>query len=209
MAALGTPAVFLLLAGYLIFLLWTSLSGSRGHSRKMDKEFAGTASSPRPEASEDQNRREDHPLYKQAVQAAAEAENQVAAIRQMADGLAEPAAVDRLHRLCRIADSIISETRDYPGLLPVAKRFYSFDLPTALRLCSHYSRLIHSHYYNQEMEYMVKRIEYMLEAMNKRFVKRLNRMLHQDLIRLDLELSTIEHTLHSDGDRTTFARLNI
>ncbi|PZD94981.1 hypothetical protein DNH61_15175 [Paenibacillus sambharensis] len=202
MAALGTSAVFLLTAGFLIYLLWTSLPVS-------SKIPARAAAFQRTETQEEQDRRTDHPLYRQAMQAAAEAENQIAEIRRMADGLTEPAAVDRLERLCRIAGTIISETRDYPGLLPVAKRFYSFDLPTASRLCSHYSRLIHSDYYNQEMEYMVKRIEYMLEAMNRRFIKRLNRMLHQDLIRLDLELSTIEHTLHTDGDRTTYAKSNI
>lgn len=140
----------------------------------------------------------DHPLHVQAAEAADKAYRQIAEMRTTAGRLQDREAADKLFRLIRLADAIASETCRRPGSLPVAQRFYTFDLPTAGKLCRLYDRIIHSDYYNKEMDFQVKRIERLWDALKRRCVRHLNRMVMADLMRVDLELSAYERMLRAE-----------
>jgi hypothetical protein len=116
-------------------------------------------------------------------------------LRRQAESCGEPQLSSRLNRMGMMADAIIRETSHKSGLLPVVRRFYSFDLPLTVELLERYEKLMRSEYYDKEMEYRAKRIEQLLATLARRYVRYLNRLIQADMTQMDMELAAYERML--------------
>jgi len=124
-------------------------------------------------------------------------------LRALAERRDDPRLSSRLDKLCTLADAIVRETSQKPGLLTVVHRFYAFDLPVTVELLERYDRLMQSDYYNNEMEYRAKRIEHLLGMLGRRYIRHLNRFKQAELSQMDMELAAYERMLRQDE---TYAR---
>ena len=122
-------------------------------------------------------------------------------LRRQAERCDEPQLRSRLNRMVMMAEAIIRESSLKSGLLPVVRRFYTFDLPLTVELLGRYEKLMRSEYYDMEMECRAQRIEQLLASLARRYVRCLNRLIQADMTQMDMELAAYERML-KNGDVT-------
>lgn len=127
------------------------------------------------------------------------AREQLRTLRTQAERCGESQLSARLNRMVMMADAIIRETAHKSGLLPVVRRFYTFDLPLTIELLERYEKLMLSEYYDKEMEFRAQRIAQLLATLARRYVRYLNRLIQADMTQMDMELAAYERML-KQGD---------
>lgn len=140
----------------------------------------------------------EHPLSDRALQVLQTAGQQLARLRIIAVRLADREVAAKVHALCTTSESISSKIKKNPGGIVLVQRHYDYYLPTALGLLEQYDRMIHSDIYTKEMEFQVKRIENLLPGLRSHFDKYYRKLMHHELIDIEVEVNTLEQVLRSE-----------
>jgi len=137
------------------------------------------------------------------------AEDFRAAIRQAESGLAELRARERsipdktvaakVEAIAGIVDRAIAQIRQDPKLLKNARQFLGYYLEATTKIVARYSELSAQGLRDAELQASLRRVEGMLDTIREAFEKQFAKLLSNDLLDLDTELSLLEQTIRMEG----------
>lgn len=96
-------------------------------------------------------------------------------------------------------EKILAEVKRDPGDLKAARQFLSYYLDATITILNKYVKLSSQNVTDSGITGSLKRVETMLDTINSAFEKQLTRLLTNDVMDLDIELSLLEKTINMEG----------
>jgi len=106
---------------------------------------------------------------------------------------------NKIERICQIAEEILEAIEKNPQDFKAAKRFFSYYLETTLKIVKTYADLSKQAKAIPEAQETLQKAEAILDNIEKTFQKQLSRILEDDLLDLDAEISLLEKTIKMEG----------
>ena len=101
--------------------------------------------------------------------------------------------------ICAMVEKILAEVKRDPGDLKEARQFLSYYLDATITILNKYAMLSSHNVKDPGIHSSLERAENMLKTINKAFEKQLARLLTNDVMDLDIELSLLERTIKMEG----------
>lgn len=96
-------------------------------------------------------------------------------------------------------EKILAEVKRDPGDLKLARQFLSYYLDATINILNKYTTLSSQKLADSGINASLSRTEEMLDTINQAFGKQLARLLSNDVMDLDTELSLLEQTIRMEG----------
>ncbi len=106
---------------------------------------------------------------------------------------------EKVSSICTTVEKILAEVKRDPGDLQAARQFLSYYLDATINILNKYVKLSSQNVSDSGITTSLKRVETMLDTINKAFEKQLTRLLSNDVMDLDTELSLLEKTINMEG----------
>lgn len=106
---------------------------------------------------------------------------------------------EKIDALCGLADQIIDTVRKNPQSMKLARKFLSYYLDATVKIVRRYTELTAVQVRTPEIEESLHKVEDMLDIIKNTFEKQLGKLLEDDILDLDTEISVLEKTIKSEG----------
>lgn len=105
----------------------------------------------------------------------------------------------KVDALCVTVRKILAEIKRDPEDLKIARQFLSYYLDATINILDKYVKLTSQNVTDAGISNSLKRVESMLDTIGAAFEKQLARLLNNDVMDLDTELSLLEKTIQMEG----------
>jgi 5-bromo-4-chloroindolyl phosphate hydrolysis protein len=120
-------------------------------------------------------------------------------IRGFQKQIAGGAVTAEVNEICVVVQKILAEVKRDPGDLKAARQFLSYYLDATINILRKYVTLSSQNTKDEGIVGSLKRTETMLDTIHRAFEKQLARLLSNDVMDLDIELSLLEKTINMEG----------
>ena len=110
-----------------------------------------------------------------------------------------PVIRQKIEDISKIVKDILDDLKTDPKDLKAARRFFTYYLDTTIKIIKQYIDLSHQTDFSDDVKKTLKRVEDLLDTIKKAFEKQLAKLLENDVINLDTELSVLEKTIKMEG----------
>ncbi|MFA6504710.1 MAG: 5-bromo-4-chloroindolyl phosphate hydrolysis family protein [Treponemataceae bacterium] len=107
--------------------------------------------------------------------------------------------VAKVDAICGIVEKILAEIKRDPGDLKEARQFLTYYLDATINILKKYVQLSSQNVKDANIRLSLERTESMLDTIRSAFEKQLTRLLSNDVMDLDTELSLLEKTIKMEG----------
>lgn len=105
----------------------------------------------------------------------------------------------KVERICMVADNIFDDFGNDPKDIKAARKFLSYYLDAAINIIGKYTELSSKRVISEDVENSLSKVEEMLETLGDTFERQLKKLLEDDILDLDTEISLLEKTIKSEG----------
>lgn len=107
--------------------------------------------------------------------------------------------IGKVNTICLTVEKILAEVKRDPGDLKAARQFLSYYLDATINILNKYVTLSMQNVSDSGIKSSLRRVESMLDTIANAFEKQLTRLLSNDVMDLDTELSLLEKTIQMEG----------
>ncbi len=125
--------------------------------------------------------------------------SKLAAIRAMAKEIKMPGVKSKVDAINEVSEKIFAHLKKNPKSVKVARKFLTYYLDSTQKILDRYIELSSQGLDSPEISSALTRAEDMLELIRSAFAKQLVRLLENDILDLDTEMSVLETTIKSEG----------
>lgn len=120
-------------------------------------------------------------------------------IRDIAVRIQKKEIKEQVERICSTADAIFEDFKQDPADVKVARKFLSYYLDTTESILKKYVKLSNKNMETEDVKEALERVENVLDKIESTFKKQLEKLLENDVLNLDVEISLLEKTMKSEG----------
>ncbi|HUX41457.1 MAG TPA: 5-bromo-4-chloroindolyl phosphate hydrolysis family protein [Rectinemataceae bacterium] len=128
-----------------------------------------------------------------------QAESGLAELRSQARSIPDKIIAAKVEAIAGIVDRAIAQIKQDPKLLKNARQFLGYYLEATTKIVARYSELTAQGLRDAELQASLRRVEGMLDTIREAFEKQFAKLLSNDLLDLDTELSLLEQTIKMEG----------
>jgi len=128
-----------------------------------------------------------------------ESTDQLNAIRGYAAKITNVSVKAKITELCELIAKIIDNVSKAPKGVKVIRKFLSYYLEATTKIVRQYVELTETAIQTPEIHATLQRAEQMLDLIKTAFTKQMAKLLENDVLDLDTEMSVLESTLKSEG----------
>lgn len=128
-----------------------------------------------------------------------EGKKKLAGIVAFRKQIRDEAIIVKINTICLTVEKILVEVRRDPSDLKAARQFLSYYLDATINILNKYVTLSAQNVSDSGITSSLKRVESMLDTIAHAFEKQLTRLLSNDVMDLDTELSLLEKTIQMEG----------
>ncbi len=128
-----------------------------------------------------------------------EGKQKVNRMREYCLEIDRPKVRKKVERICIAADNIFDDFKKDPKDIKAARKFLSYYLDAAINIIGKYTELSSRRVVSQGVENSLAKVEEMLETLGDTFERQLHKLLEDDILDLDTEISLLEKTIKSEG----------
>ncbi|MBD3306869.1 hypothetical protein GF339_10610 [candidate division KSB3 bacterium] len=125
-------------------------------------------------------------------------DRQLAQIRALREEIPNRHMRQKITSICRIAEKIFDTVKKNPEDVRSAQQFSAYYLETTLKIISRYRELSEHKAYSAEVQTALTKVEKMIDDVQGMFERQLSRLLRDDVLDLDTELTVLEETIELD-----------
>jgi 5-bromo-4-chloroindolyl phosphate hydrolysis protein len=133
------------------------------------------------------------------AEALKEGRAQVAALRGIGARVSNPVVQFKVKQIAEVADKILEDIRKDPGDLKAARSFLNYYLDSTVKILERYAELSAKKVLDREVQVSLKRVEGLLDSIRLAFHKQLAKLLENDMLDLDTEMSVLEKTIQLES----------
>jgi 5-bromo-4-chloroindolyl phosphate hydrolysis protein len=119
-------------------------------------------------------------------------------LRQTAAKISNPVVQFKVRQIADIADKIVDDIRRDPGDVKAARPFLNYYLDSTVKILESYADLASKKVVDKDVLLSMKRVEALLDSIKLAFNKQLAKLLENDMLDLDTEISVLEKTIQLD-----------
>jgi 5-bromo-4-chloroindolyl phosphate hydrolysis protein len=120
-------------------------------------------------------------------------------LRALAVKINDRGVKEKADRICGLTGQILDTIKNDPKDLKPARSFLNYYLDTAMRILSRYNELVLHQSPSKEVEEIIERVDRTLGTLEQAFEKQQERLLENDVLDLDTELTVLERTIEMEG----------
>jgi 5-bromo-4-chloroindolyl phosphate hydrolysis protein len=124
---------------------------------------------------------------------------QIAELRSVGQRVSNPLVQFKVKQIADVADKIIDDIRKDPGDLKAARPFLNYYLDSTVKILERYAELSAKKILDKDVQLSLKRVEGLLDSIRLAFHKQLAKLLENDMLDLDTEMSVLEKTIQLEG----------
>jgi 5-bromo-4-chloroindolyl phosphate hydrolysis protein len=124
---------------------------------------------------------------------------QVANLRAIGQRITNPVVQFKVKQISDVADKILEDIKKDPGDLKAARPFLNYYLDSTVKILERYAELSAKKILDKDVQISLKRVEALLDSIRLAFHKQLAKLLENDMLDLDTEMSVLEKTIQLDG----------
>jgi len=106
---------------------------------------------------------------------------------------------EKADRICGLTGQILDTIKNDPKDLKPARSFLNYYLDTAIRILTRYNELALYQTPTAEVEEVIEKVDHTLGTLEKAFEKQQERLLENDVLDLETELTVLERTVEMEG----------
>lgn len=106
----------------------------------------------------------------------------------------------KIRKICDISNQILNQIKKNPKCLNSAKRFLNYYLDAVNNILQKYVDLSIQKVKSDDMKESLAKVEELLDTIIASFEKQMGKLLENDVIDLDAEISLLENTIKADGN---------
>lgn len=120
-------------------------------------------------------------------------------LKASTDKIRDPGIKEKATGICRLTEKILESIRKDPKDLKPARSFLGYYLDTAMKILKQYNELEGQSVKSTEMTEVIGRLEGTLGTLETAFEKQLEKLMENDVMDLDTELTVLERTIEMEG----------
>jgi len=105
----------------------------------------------------------------------------------------------RVTKISNLADKIVLDLRQDPKDVRSARRFLDYYLDATLTVIQRYAELAQKGSMSPEVQPVLAKFDTLLDTIENTFEKQLNRLLRDDTLDLDTDISVLKQMMDSEG----------
>lgn len=122
----------------------------------------------------------------------------ITAIRSAISGVRAPNTARQIRKICDIGDKILQDFREDPSDITVGRNWLDVYLDQTLELVDKYARLSRNGSRSIEAQRVLGEVEKTLEVIEKQSEELLQKLLHNDILGLDVDQQVVRQILNSE-----------
>lgn len=138
-------------------------------------------------------------LTKEQLDAIALGAGKIAAIRAAIPGVRAPNTARQIRKICDIGDKILQDFREDPSDITHARTWLEVYLDQTLEMVEKYARLSRNGSRSAEAQRVLGEVEKTLEVIEKQSEELLQKLLHNDILGLDVDQQVVRQILKSES----------
>jgi len=128
-----------------------------------------------------------------------EADAKVRRLRVVGRRMPTAALRQRVTKITNLADRIVLDLRQDPKDVRSARRFLDYYLDATLTVIQRYAELAQKGSMSPEVQPVLAKFDTLLDTIENTFEKQLNRLLRDDTLDLDTDISVLKQMMDSEG----------
>jgi 5-bromo-4-chloroindolyl phosphate hydrolysis protein len=137
-------------------------------------------------------------LTKEQLEAIALGATKIAAIRSAIPGVRAPNTARQIRKICDIGDKILQDFREDPSDITHARTWLDVYLDQTLEMVEKYARLSRNGTRSAEAQRVLGEVEKTLDVIEKQSEELLQKLLHNDILGLDVDQQVVRQILNSE-----------
>ena len=128
-----------------------------------------------------------------------EGEQKVAELKALSPRLSDGSVRARFDAIVAAAGSILEDLRKNPKDIRAARQFLTYYLETTIKIVTRYADLAEKKLDSADIQESLRKVEAMLDMIRAAFEKQHARLLEDDVMDLDAEMSLLQQTIQMEG----------
>ncbi len=138
------------------------------------------------------------PIYLKDV--TKEANEKIAEIASIAKSIKETKQFySKIKKVLSNAEAIVADFKQDPRDIKLARNFFNYYLDATIRILKSYRDIVKYDHLDQKSKETLLKVEKMIEQIGIAFEKQLNKLLENDVMDLDVEITLLENMLKMEG----------
>jgi 5-bromo-4-chloroindolyl phosphate hydrolysis protein len=138
------------------------------------------------------------PIYLKDV--TKEANEKIAEIASIAKSIKETKQFySKIKKVLTNAEAIVADFKQDPRDIKLARNFFNYYLDATIRILKSYRDIVKYDHLDQKSKETLLKVEKMIEQIGIAFEKQLNKLLENDVMDLDVEITLLENMLKMEG----------
>ena len=113
--------------------------------------------------------------------------------------IADPAIREKINQIMLITDKIMKDASEDPGNIPQIKRFFSYYLPTTVKLLNSYKKLSSQEITGENIDSSLANIQEMLDVAVSAYQKRLDSLFANQALDIETDIDVMNQLLEREG----------
>lgn len=128
-----------------------------------------------------------------------EGRKKVSRIRSAANVIRKPEAREKILQICSLADQIFKNFEKDPADMKAGKKFLNYYLDATVNIVEKYKELSRQNLTSKDSTDALNKSDEVLETIREAFEKQLGKLLDNDIMDLDTEISLLEQTFKMEN----------
>jgi len=137
-----------------------------------------------------------HEMIKETID---EGNKKLTAIRSYIPEIKNSTVKIKVQNISEITEKILNQIKKKPKCLRAAKRFLSYYLEAVDKILYKYTEIAAQDVKTEEVKESLKKVESLLDTIILTFEKQMGKLLENDIMDLDAEISLLENTIKMEG----------
>jgi 5-bromo-4-chloroindolyl phosphate hydrolysis protein len=135
-------------------------------------------------------------MYETAI---AEGSRKLSKLRASADRIQDRTVQVKAKNICALTEKILDDIKKDPKDVKPARSFLNYYLDTAMNILKQYNELAVQKVSSEEVKEVIKKVDRTLGTLEQAFEKQLEKLMENDVLALNTELTVLERTIEMEG----------
>lgn len=128
-----------------------------------------------------------------------EGEDKLCQIQALKSQVRKPMIKNKVKEICTLIEKILEDFEKDPKDIKIARQFMNYYLDATIKILTRYVDISAQPVLSDKMQETVEKAERLIESIRKAFEIQLVKLLQDDVLDLDVEMSVLENTLKMEG----------
>ncbi|MCB1158963.1 MAG: 5-bromo-4-chloroindolyl phosphate hydrolysis family protein [Leptospiraceae bacterium] len=135
-------------------------------------------------------------MYKEVM---ANGEKQLSEIRDISKKIVDPGIKRKVEEITGLIEQIFENFKQDPADIKMSRQFLSYYLDTTMKILRQYNNLSQQKVVSKELTESLQKVDRLLDSLKEAFEKHYAKLLSNDIMDLDTEITVMEKTMKMEG----------